>query len=100
MGSLGRTPHLVIAGVEPWGEFRRNAGIEPSHKSPSTGHARPLCAFAAKVALTREVHVTLFTTPRILDRVKAEISRSFEPADDRQKLVRYVTARIGVLIIQ
>ncbi|TCD71965.1 hypothetical protein EIP91_000097 [Steccherinum ochraceum] len=66
-------PHLVIAGVEPW------------------GHARPLCAFASKVALTRDVYVTLFTTPRVLERVKNEVARAFGPENaERLKLIRIV----------
>ena len=50
-----------------------------------------MCTFAAKVALAPQVHVTLFTTPRVLERVKAEVSRNFGPEDAaRRKLVRYV----------
>ncbi|TCD67190.1 hypothetical protein EIP91_000417 [Steccherinum ochraceum] len=66
-------PHIVIAGVEPW------------------GHARPLCAFATKVVQTRDVHVTLFTLPRILDRVKNEVARGFTAESlNRQNLIRIV----------
>ncbi|KAH8085452.1 UDP-Glycosyltransferase/glycogen phosphorylase [Cristinia sonorae] len=73
MGFQAHIPHLVIAGVEPW------------------GHARPLCAFAAQVALTRDVYVTLFTVPRVFDRVKTEVARAFGPENsERQKLVRVI----------
>ncbi|THH23193.1 hypothetical protein EUX98_g7991 [Antrodiella citrinella] len=66
-------PHLVVAGAEPW------------------GHARPLCAFVARVVLNRPVYVTLFTTPRVCARVKTEISRWFGPEDaERHNLIRVV----------
>ncbi|KAH8085451.1 UDP-Glycosyltransferase/glycogen phosphorylase [Cristinia sonorae] len=79
MGSQAHFPHLVIAGVEPW------------------GHARPLCAFAARVALTRDVHITLFTVPRVLERVKTEVARGFGPEHaERQKLVRVIALDTNV----
>ncbi|TCD71978.1 hypothetical protein EIP91_000110 [Steccherinum ochraceum] len=71
MTSVQQYPHLVIAGAEPW------------------GHTRPICAFAAKVVLLRDIHVTFFTIPRILDRVKNEVDRGFRPEDaERRKLIR------------
>ncbi|KAH8087202.1 UDP-Glycosyltransferase/glycogen phosphorylase [Cristinia sonorae] len=72
-------PHLVIAGVEAW------------------GHARPLCAFASHVVATRNVHVTLFTFPKVLDRVVTEIARGFGPKDsERQKLIRVIALDTSV----
>ncbi|TCD71967.1 hypothetical protein EIP91_000099 [Steccherinum ochraceum] len=66
-------PHIVIASESPW------------------GHARPLCGFAAKVVLARNIYVTLFTFPRIIERVKNEISRWFVPQDaDRLNFIRIV----------
>ncbi|KAH8103111.1 UDP-Glycosyltransferase/glycogen phosphorylase [Cristinia sonorae] len=74
MRSREQIPHIIIASVEAW------------------GHARPLCAFASRVVHSRDVHVTLFTVPRILNRMNAEISRSFGTADaDRQKFIRVIS---------
>ncbi|TCD65432.1 hypothetical protein EIP91_002688 [Steccherinum ochraceum] len=73
MSPTDQYPHLVIANVEPW------------------GHARPVCAFAAKVALVRDVQVTLFTSPAVYERIVKEVGRAFGPQDaDRLQLIRIV----------
>ncbi|TCD71969.1 hypothetical protein EIP91_000101 [Steccherinum ochraceum] len=73
MAPTDQYPHLVIANVEPW------------------GHARPICAFAAKVVLIRDVQITMFTSPAVYGRVVKEIGRAFGPKDaNRLKLIRIV----------
>lgn len=63
-----------------------------------------MCAFAARVALVRDVQITLFTTPAVYKRVVEEVGRGFSSKDaDRQKLIRYVISRLlntaGLLLI-
>ncbi|TCD71962.1 hypothetical protein EIP91_000094 [Steccherinum ochraceum] len=71
---MAHLPHIVIAGVEPW------------------GHARPLCAFASKAVLTQDVYITLFTHPRVCEKVKQEVSRGFNGPQEaeRKKFIRVV----------
>lgn len=57
----------------------------------SIGHARPICTFAAKVVLSRHIHVTFFTPLRVVDRIKTEIDRNFDASDvEKRKFIRYV----------
>ncbi|TCD71970.1 hypothetical protein EIP91_000102 [Steccherinum ochraceum] len=73
MASNNQYPHLVIANVELW------------------GHVRPVCAFAAKLVLTRDVHITMLATPAVYGRIVKEVGRSFSPKDaDRLNLIRIV----------
>jgi len=56
------------------------------------GHIRPLCAFVARVVLSRHIHITLFTIPLLYERVKTEIARGFGPSDTgRRQLVRVIS---------
>ena len=90
MESLEKLPHLVIVGARPWGE---QFSLIPccSLLMVCSGHARPLCTFAARVALLRDVHITLFTHMRIRERVQTEVSRSFGPdTAARKDLIRCV----------
>ena len=50
--------------------------------------------------MVADVHVTFFTPPRVLERVKAEFSRNFGSANaDRQKFVRYVVVSTSYHIL-
>ena len=90
MGSLEKLPHLVIVGARPWGESCSLLSC-CSFLMVFSGHARPLCTFSARVALLRDVHITLFTHLRIRERVQTEVLRSFGPdATARRNLVRCV----------
>ncbi|KAI0328285.1 UDP-Glycosyltransferase/glycogen phosphorylase [Cubamyces sp. BRFM 1775] len=46
------------------------------------GHTRPLIAFVARAVKTRPILVTLFTTDTFYERVKIELSRSFEQDEE------------------
>ncbi|KAK7692877.1 hypothetical protein QCA50_004512 [Cerrena zonata] len=59
--SLPDSTHIVLLATEAW------------------GHTRPLCTFAARLIQTRPINVTFFTSPSIIDKVLAEVSRSFGP---------------------
>ncbi|CAL1707825.1 unnamed protein product [Somion occarium] len=70
--------HVVLLATEAW------------------GHTRPLCTFAARLAQTRRVNVTLFTAPNFAERVEAELSRSFGPSDEALRdLIRVATLDMG-----
>ncbi|KAH8103112.1 UDP-Glycosyltransferase/glycogen phosphorylase [Cristinia sonorae] len=73
MSTTPQIPHLVLAGPEAW------------------GHARPLIFLAVRTVLTRDIDITLFTTPRNHKRIVAELARGFDQSHaDRQKLIRIV----------
>jgi hypothetical protein len=43
------------------------------------GHTRPLCNLAANIVKLRSGHVTLITSPSIVDKVHNELARNFGP---------------------
>lgn len=54
------------------------------------GHTKPLCALLGKIVRIRRVHITLFTSYALYDRVIAEVGIQFVPEgeEDLKKLIR------------
>ncbi|KAL1948023.1 hypothetical protein VTO73DRAFT_12098 [Trametes versicolor] len=60
------------------GEGEEHIAVCPIHLY---GHARPLAILAARMVKLRPVTVTFFVAAKLLDGVKAEAARDFEPCD-------------------
>ncbi|OBZ67123.1 Anthocyanidin 3-O-glucosyltransferase [Grifola frondosa] len=58
------------------------------------GHSRPMCTLVAQMVRLRMIVVTFFTTVALYDRIKSEISRSFEPGEE------HLLDRIRVIALQ
>ncbi|EIN06307.1 UDP-Glycosyltransferase/glycogen phosphorylase [Punctularia strigosozonata HHB-11173 SS5] len=56
------------------------------------GHTRPICTFASRLVKLQPFHVTLITSPSLVDKVHLEISRSFDAHEHaRHDLIRVVS---------
>ncbi|KAJ3487389.1 hypothetical protein NLI96_g3563 [Meripilus lineatus] len=54
------------------------------------GHIRPLCVLAAQIVKARPIHISFLTSARLLDRIEAEVSRSFSADDTTRNLIRAI----------
>ncbi len=60
-----------------------------------TGHLRPLIHLSARFVKLRSIVVTLLVSNGYCDRLKTELSRSFEEGDEHAKRIRRVFANIA-----